>query len=154
MASEAHSKHSAQRDAREGRGGGRVGRGKQAVTQLELSRRGRPSRLSQTKNLVLWISWKPRGSAERKVPCLSYQNIACPDTSGLAVSEMGALVLAELCKDAHFPQRVPNCGAIFGHSRASGTKLTWKHRNFTLSFGLWFPSDTAPAQKVRVTGHT
>jgi hypothetical protein len=69
---------------------------------------------------------------------------------------MGAPILAELCKDARFPQRVLNSEgtlrAIFGHSHASGTKITLRHRNFTLSFGLWFPSDTAPAQKVKVTG--
>lgn len=103
--------------------------------------------MSQTKNLVLWISWKPRGSAERKVPCSSYQNTACTATSGLAVSVMGALILAELCKDARFPERVLNCGtlrAIFGCSCASGTKMTRRHRNFILSFGLWFPSDTHP----------
>lgn len=96
-------------------------RGKQAVTQLELSHGGGPSRLSQTKNLVLWISWKPRGSAERKVPCSCYQNTACTATSGLAVSVLGALIPTELCKDARFPHRVLTCGAlraIFGHCLA------------------------------------
>lgn len=61
---------------------------------------------------MLWISWKPRGSAERKVPCSSYHNTACNATSGLAVSVMGALILAELCKDARFPERVLNCGTL------------------------------------------
>lgn len=63
------------------------------------------------------------GSAERKVPGSSYQNTACTATSGLAVSAMPphpGLILAELGKDAPFPQRVLNCGAIFGYSRASG----------------------------------
>lgn len=134
MASEAHSRHSEQRD-----------RGKSAVTQLELSRQG-PSRLPQTKKLLLWISWKRRGSAEPKVSCSSYQNTACTTTSGLAVSAMGALILAELCKDARLPQWVLNCGAfraIVSHSRVSGAKMTRRHRSFTLSFGLWF-SQTLP----------
>lgn len=66
------------------------------MTQLELSWQG-PSSLPQTKKLLLWISWKPRGSAEPKVSRSSYQNTACTTTSGLAVSATGALILAELC---------------------------------------------------------